>query len=257
MMRWLRPNSKSVPKIILRQFIKLRLLWFILVSTLLLSGCVHYDTGIKISDANHGEIIQHIRLKAKDDRLSDPVATTWIESLVQRTQTLGGKTRHPEAREWVMTIPFYNARDLEAKFNQLFQSSQTTLPLSRLQIRTKNRVMWQRNELCYDLDLRSLRAILQGDFSESLDLEFKLRAPGGAQVPTESGKLSPKLRKKGWQLVWKLQPGMMNHIEAVFWVPSPIGTGFVLISLWVIGGYMVKVLSKSGIEIATAELEAD
>jgi Protein of unknown function (DUF3153) len=247
----------SVLKTILRQFIRLRLLWFILVAALFLSGCVHYDTGVNFSDANHGEIVQHIRLKTKDS-LSEPIATPWIESLVQRTKALGGKTRHPDAREWVMTIPFYNAKDLEGKFNQLFQSSQTSeLPLSRLQIRTKNRVMWQRNEMRYNLDLRSLRAALQGDFSESLDLEFKLRAPGGAQVPTETGELSPKLRKNGWQLVWKLKPGVMNHIEAVFWVPSPIGTGFVVISLLVVGAYITRVLSQSGVEIVTEELKAN
>jgi Protein of unknown function (DUF3153) len=246
----------SLLKIILQQFIRLRLLWFILVAALFLSGCVQYDTGVNFSDANHGEIVQHIRLKAKG--LSEPIATPWIESLVQRTQTLGGKTRHSDAREWVMTIPFYNAKDLEGKFNQLFQSSQASeLPLSRLQIRTKNRVLWQRNEMRYDLDLRSFRAMLQEDFSESLDLEFKLRAPGGAQVPTETGDLSPKLRKNGWQLVWKLKPGMMNHIEAVFWVPSPIGTGFVVISLLVIGGAVAQVLSRSGVEIVTEELKAN
>jgi hypothetical protein len=247
----------SLAKIILRQFIRMRLFWFILIAALFLSGCVHYDTDINFSDANHGEIVQHVRLKSKDANLSKPIAIPWIESLVQRTQRLGGKARHPEAREWVMTIPFYNAKDLEEKFNQLFQSSQTSeLPLSRLQIRTKNRILWQRNEMSYDLDLRSLRAALQGDFSESLDLEFKLRTPGGAQVPTETG-LSPKLRKNGWQLVWKLKPGMMNHIEAVFWVPSPIGTGFVVISVLVMGAYITQVLSKSGVEIVTEELETN
>jgi Protein of unknown function (DUF3153) len=252
----MRSSLFSVLKTILRQFIRLRLLWFILVAALFLSGCVHYDTGVNFSDANHGEIVQHIRLKTKGS--SEPIATPWIESLVQRTQILGGKTRHPDAREWVMTIPFYNAKDLEGKFNQLFQSSQTSeLPLSRLQIRTKNRILWQRNEMRYDLDLRSLRALLKESFSESLDLEFNLRTPGGAQVPTETGELSPKLRKNGWQLVWKLKPGMMNHIEAVFWVPSPIGTGFVVISLLVIGAYITRALSKSGVEIVTEELKAN
>lgn len=264
-MRSPRPLPKSIPKVILRQFIKLRLLWFILVAVLFLSGCVHYDAGVNFSDANHGEIVQHIRLKPQTSSLSpsldEAIATTWIESLTQRTKALGGRIRHPEAQEWLMTIPFYNAKDLELKFNQLFQPQllqsphNSDLSTSRLQIKTQNRLMWQRHYLQYDLDLRSLRATLQGDFSESLDLEFKLKTPWGAQVPTVNDKLSPQLRKSGWQLVWKLKPGAMNHIEAVFWVPSPIGIGFVMISLMVIVGLMVKVLSLSGIEIATAEMD--
>jgi hypothetical protein len=253
-----RPIPKSILNIILRQFIKLRLLWFILVAALFLSGCVHYDAGVKFSDANHGEIVQHISLKSQSSNpsssLNEAIATTWIESLTQRTKALGGRTRHSEAQEWLMTIPFHNAKDLESKFNQLFQSQYTQesdLPISRLQIKTQNRLMLQRNDLRYDLDLRSLRATLQGSVSESLDLEFRLKTPWGAQVPAVNGELSPQIRKSGWQLVWKLKPGAMNHIEAVFWLPSPIGIGFVVISLMVIGGLIVRVLSLSGIEIAT------
>jgi Protein of unknown function (DUF3153) len=262
-----RPIPKSIPRIILRQFIKLRLFWFILVAALFLSGCVHDDVGINFSDANHGEIVQHIRLKSQSSStsssLNEAIATTWVESLEQRTKALGGRTRHPKAEEWLMTIPFHNAKDLESKFNQLFQpqlfQSQSTqkpeLPTSRLQIKTKNRVMWQRHYLQYDLDLRSLRAMLQGDFSESLDLEFKLRTPWGSQVPAANDKLSLQLRKSGGQLVWKLKPGMMNHIEAVFWVPSLLGIGVVVISLIVMGGAMVKVLSLSATEAVATELE--
>jgi Protein of unknown function (DUF3153) len=100
------------------------------------------------------------------------------------------------------------------------------------------------------LDLRSLRATLQSNFSESLDLEFKLRTPWGARIPAANGKLSPTLRKSGWQLVWKLKPGAMNHIEVVFLLPSPIGIGFVAIALFVIVGAMAKVLSRPAAEIA-------
>ncbi len=257
-----RPIPKSIPQIILYQFIKLRLLWFILVAVPFLSGCVHDDLSVSFSDANHGEIVQHIRLKSQSSSLDEAIATTWVESLEQRTKALGGRTRHPEAQEWLMTIPFHNAKDLESKFNQLFQPQSTQklaqkseLSTSRLQIKTLNRVMWQRHYLQYDLDLRSLRTTLQGDLSESVDLEFKLKTPWGAQVPVTDDKLSTNFRKSGWQLVWKLKPGIMNHIEAMFWVPSPIGIGVVVISLMVIGGAMVKVLSLSGAEIVTAKTD--
>jgi Protein of unknown function (DUF3153) len=256
-----RSVSKSIPGIILRQFIKLRLLWFIL-AVLFLSGCVHDDVGINFSDANHGEIVQHIRLKSQSSSLGssldEAIATTWVESLEQRTKALGGRTRHPEAQEWLMTVPFHNAKDLELKFNQLFQpqsAQKLELPTSRLQIKTLNRVMWQRHYLQYDLDLRSLRAMLQSDLSESVDLEFKLKTPWGAQVPMADDKLSSNLHKIGREVVWKLKPGVMNHIEAIFRVPNPIGIGFCVISLMVIGGVMVKVLSLSGAEIVTVEMD--
>lgn len=263
---------KSIPKTILRQFIKLRLLWFILVAGLLLSGCVHDDIGINFSDANHGEIVQHIRFKPQtsslDSSLDEAIAITWVESLEQRTKKLGGRTRHSDPQEWLMIIPFHNAEDLELKFNQLFQPQSTQesvrkleSPTSRLQIKTLNRVMWQRHYLQYDLDLRSLRATLSGDLSESLDLEFRLKTPWGAAVTMDSqvaaaeDELSPQLRKNGAQWVWTLKPGMMNHITAVFWVPNAIGIGFVVISLMVIGGAVVRILSLSGTEIVLGETD--
>ncbi|MBW4515489.1 MAG: DUF3153 domain-containing protein [Timaviella obliquedivisa GSE-PSE-MK23-08B] len=255
--------SKSISNVILHQFIKLRLLWFILVAALFLSGCVHNDVAIKFYDANHGEIVQHIRFKPQgsihlSSDLNDAIATAWVESLEQRTKALGGSTRHPQAQEWLMTIPFHNAKDLESKFNQLFrsQSAQNSeLPTSRLQIKTKNRLMWQRQHLQYDLDLRSLRATLQGNLSESIDLEFKLKTPWWAQSPITDDKLSSKLRKSEGQLAWRLKPGAMNHIEAIFWVPNFVGIGFCVISLMIIGGAIVKILLLSGAEIVAAEMD--
>jgi hypothetical protein len=235
---------------VLRSFFRLRLLWVILVSLLCLTGCVDYDVGIRFSDANHGELVQHIRLKSQASNLGESIAATWVSSLEQRIKALGGKTRQLSPTEWRLTLPFYNARDLETKFNQLLQPP-SDLPVSRLQIKTLNRLLWQRNELQYDLDLRALRATLQNNFSDSLDLEFKLKTPWGARVPTANGQLSPTLRRSGWQLVWQLKPGAMNHIEAVFWLPSPIGIGFVVIGLLVIIGAMVQVLSRSAAEIVT------
>ncbi|NJR37688.1 MAG: DUF3153 domain-containing protein [Leptolyngbyaceae cyanobacterium CSU_1_4] len=237
-------------------------MWFILVAALFLSGCVHDDLSISFSDANHGEIIQHIRFKPQssgpNSNLNEAIATAWGESLEQRTKVLGGTTRHPQAQEWLITIPFHNAKDLEAKFNQLFRSQSTQksqLPTSRLQIKTQNRLMWQRHYLQYDLDLRSLRATLQADLSESILLEFKLKTPWGAQLPKAIAPLASKPYQSEGQVVWKLKPGAMNHIEAVFSVPSLLGIGFCMISFMVIGGAIVKVLSLSGADIVAAEID--
>jgi Protein of unknown function (DUF3153) len=242
---------RSLTKIILHQFIRLRLVWLILIAVLFLSGCVHYDAGIRFTDANHGELVQNIRLKSQSSSLDKSVAASWVSSLEQRTRSLGGRARQVSAIEWRLTLPFYNVQDLQTKFNHLLAPAATSdLPVSRLQIKTLNRLLWQRNELQYDLDLRSLRATLQNNFSDSLDLEFRLKTPWGARVPIASGNLSPTLRRSGWQLVWKLKPGAMNHLEAVFLLPSPIGIGFVVIGLIVMVSAVAQVLSRSAAEIA-------
>jgi hypothetical protein len=249
-------HPQSLARTLLHTVLKLRLFWFIFIAIFLLSGCVRADVGIRFEDANHGEIVQHIRLRSQAS-LDQAIATAWISDLAQRTQVLGGNMQHPTPEEWRLRIPFYNANDLESKFNQLLQpelapskSAKSALPVSHLRIKTLNRLLWQRNELQYDLDLRSLRSLLQTNFSDSFDLEFKLQTPWGARVPTANGQFSPLLRKSGWQLVWKLKPGVMNHIEAVFLLPSPIGIGFVAIALLVIFGMVSRVLSRSALEVA-------
>jgi hypothetical protein len=45
---------------------------------------------------------------------------------------------------------------------------------------------------------------------------------------------------EGNQLTWKLQPGKQNHLEAIFWIPSPIGIGAVAIAILVGIGFWLK-----------------
>ena len=98
-----------------------------------------------------------------------------------------------------------------------------------------------RNHLTYDLDLQGVGALtnLNSGLIEGgglLDLEFSLITPWGikplpaSQAPYKQGRVQ----------VWKLKPGQLNHIDVIFWVPSPIGIGAGLSLLLVITGRYLK-----------------
>lgn len=245
----------------------LQLFGVILSAVVLLSGCARYDVGIRFADANHGEIAQYIYLDENIPGLGGTIVTSWLETLEQQTIQLGGQVRHLSSQEMSISVPFYNAKDLQTKFNQLFsaqtRSNQNNSPVgSRLQIKTGNWIVWQRSHLRYDLDLRGLDlpAAIDTANAQPLELEFSLNTPWGAKAiapdsiedhkdnielsstaatPT-NGKYMPKFRSRGKQLIWRLKPGKINHVEAIFWVPSPIGIGAVLIILLVLGGSYMK-----------------
>ena len=39
---------------------------------------------------------------------------------------------------------------------------------------------------------------------------------------------------------WQLKPGELNHLDAIFWLPNPLGIGAILIILISCGGYYLK-----------------
>jgi hypothetical protein len=243
-------------------------------AVLLLSGCVRDDLAITFRDANHGMITQQIRLSSQLTGVNRAAAELWLEKLGQRAVALGGKAGHPAAREWVMQIPFYNTQDLVAKFDQFLgllttqvDVRQRSTNLSHLTIQTNNLVLWQRHRLSYDLDLRSLQVVPNAQDSaallinpqELLALELTLKTPWGAKLPDahDSQMLLPTVRESKPKfnrksdrksdsnapksdLVWSLKPGQRNHLEAVFWLPSPVGIGAVLIVGFVLIGMFVK-----------------
>lgn len=257
-----------------RLLVRWRLLWVILVSSLLLSGCVKYDVGIQFSDANHGEIAQYIRFDEQVTGVGDSVLRTWLNTLEYNAKKAGGRIQHPSEQEWLIKIPFYNAKDLESKFNHFFQPpallrSQTHLADtnlgSHLHLTTGNLVLWQRTRLEYDLDLRGLEfpgleAERSSDtkLTESpLAIEFRLSTPWGAKVTHKATRsntgdttetLSPFVRQQGKQLIWQLHPGMLNHLEVVFWLPSFLGIGLVLIVLAVAVGIYRTSQAEEAIE---------
>jgi hypothetical protein len=238
---------------------RLRILAAVLLSSLLLSGCVQYNVGVNFEGQHHGAIVQYIKLGEQLTSFSNEQAQEWLRSIERRAQKLQGKTQHLSDQEIVVTIPFSNGDELESKINQFFnpsvqkQASPDTdevvnLPTfkSEFHLKQGNFLLLQRNRLSYDLDLRSLGVVsAKGNVIVSpnslLDLTFTLNTPWGAQsINTDENAIRPDVHDNGHQLVWTLQPGQQNHIEAAFWLPSPLGLGTLLILVFVLIGFYLK-----------------
>ena len=229
----------------------------VLVVSLLLSGCVEYDVGVNFNSANNGQLVQHIKLGEQLTSFSGDYVYEWLNSIERRARKLDGRARRISRDEVVVTIPFSNGKELQTKFNEFFNSGkqQTTegsadgnseLPKieSNLLVVQNNFLLAVKNELIFDLDLRSLSLIASrgnvlADTGAILDLEFGLKTPWGAKN-IQRVETAPQPENKGGQLVWKLQPGELNHIEVVFWLPSPLGIGALLITLFVWGGIYLR-----------------
>lgn len=220
-----------------------------------LTGCVQSDIDVHYLDQHHGEIVQHIQL-AQLNRLNRATTQAWLKQIDQRAKQLGGRTQKPTDEDVVVTIPFSNSKELESKFNQFFRpiaadDTQTDAPLdlpdiqSHLSVRESNLILVLRDHLSYDVDLRSLGLLSsEGNLlinpGTLFDLKFSLSTPWGAQSLTNALALAPTL--EGDRLVWTLTTGEINHLEATFWIPSPLGIGTLVIVGFVALGMLLKAL---------------
>ena len=231
----------------------------VLLASTLLSGCVQYDVGVNFDNPNRGEWVQHIKLGERLTSFSGDSVSEWLNSIERRTRELEGTTQRLSKEEIIVRIPFSNGQELQTKFNEFFHpksnqkfaSNVNSEPESELPTIESNLLVFQnnllllvRNRLIYDLDLRSLALIsskgnVLANPGSILDLEFSLKTPWGAKS-IQSTEDSLKPEKNHNQLVWKLKPGELNHIEAVFWLPSPLGIGTLLIILFVWGGLYLR-----------------
>jgi hypothetical protein len=232
----------------------------ILLVTVTLSGCVQYDVGVNFNSQTHGEIVQRIQLSERLTSFSSTTVKEWLDSIDRRARDLEGRTKRTSSQGLMVTIPFNNGAELERKFNRFFnpveqntakelsEEMERDLPQlsSNLDIRQNNFILVLRNRLALDLDLRSLGFTSnEGDVlvspSSLLELDFRLNTPWGARsIAQGENALMPEPNRDSTQLLWQLQPGQINHIEAVFWLPSPVGIGAVLIILFVTGGFYLK-----------------
>ncbi|OKH59252.1 hypothetical protein NIES2130_10195 [Scytonema sp. HK-05] len=234
------------------------ILWVVLLTSLLLSGCVNYNVGVNFGSGNGGEFVQHIKLEEKLTSFSGDSVYEWLNSIERRARKLEGKTRRLSQQEVIVSIPFSSGRELQTKFNEFFHpngnqtsesvesESNSELPKidSNLLVFQNNFLLLVRNRLIYDLDLRSLALIssngnVLANAGSILDLDFSLNTPWGARsVENTENAILPE--KNGHQLIWKLKPGELNHIEVVFWLPSPLGIGTLLIILFVWAGFYLR-----------------
>lgn len=234
------------------------ILWFVLLTSLLLTGCVKYDVGVNFDHSNHGEFVQHIKLGEKLTSFSGDYVYEWLNSIERRARKLEGKSNRISQEEIIVSIPFNNGQELQEKFNDFFNShvNQKTEPVdneanselpkieSNLLIEQNNFLLLVRNRLIYDLDLRSLSLIASNgnvlsNTGSILDLDFSLNTPFGAKnLAIAENAIEPE--KINNQLVWKLKTGELNHIEVLFWLPNPIGIGALLIALFVWGGLYLR-----------------
>lgn len=239
-----------------KSFARLRFVCLMLIATLLLSGCVDYEVGIRFDNSNSGELVQHIKLGERLTSFSGEPVYEWLNSIERRARQEEGKVRRPSKEEVIVTIPFTNGEELQTKFNQFFHptvnqkavtnESDSQLPKveSNLLLNQNNFLLLVRNHLIYDLDLRSLALIssdgnVLANAGSILDLDFSLKTPWGART-IQRTENAPLPEKNNNQLVWHLNPGELNHIEAVFWLPSPLGIGTLLIVLFVGVGYYLR-----------------
>jgi hypothetical protein len=178
----------------------------------------------------------------------------WLKSIETRTRGLQGRIKRISPQEIVVTIPFSNGQELVEKFNKFFNPSSQAVTnpqqgdaidlvqlKSEISFEQSNLLLVERNKLHLDVDLRALGVISkQGNIIVSpgslVDLEFTLNTPWGAST---SG-VSPEKRDGGHQLVWKLEPGQIDRIDAVFWVPSPLGLGTIGIIVLIVAGFYLK-----------------
>ncbi len=223
-----------------------------------LSGCVKYDTGVNFSSLNYGEIVEHIQLSEQLNSFSHNAVQTWIASIEQRTKQAQGHLERLNDRELQAIIPFNNAQDLVTKIDRYFNPNlATTEPESKfnshMQINQSNFLLMVRSHLIYDIDLRSLLltnplatgietteskvAVVSDGF---VNLDFSLQSPWGVKSVDAPGNIVGVKTINDRQVTWQLKPGEINHLDAIFWLPNPLGIGAILIILISVGGYYLK-----------------
>ncbi|BAZ45082.1 hypothetical protein NIES4102_20990 [Chondrocystis sp. NIES-4102] len=233
------------------------LLPLVLCLTTLLTGCVNYDVGLSFATPYSGEITQHIKVTDTLNNLAPSDSRKWLNSLEERSRQLEGNVKKINATELVLTIPFSNGAELAHKFNQLFQTSivpNATIPKgkadliqlnSHIDLHQSNLILVERNSLDLAIDLRALKVLsnqdkIQIDPDSLANIELQLNTPWLARNVASTDNIQPIRNPLRKGLIWQLHPGEVNHIQAVFWLPSPLGIGSALIILLMLGGFFLK-----------------
>ncbi len=265
------PRSPFIPAI--GSKLRASFLGLFCVLSLLLTGCIRYEVGVNFDSPNRGAIVQRIQVGEQLTSFNKATVRQWLDNLERRARKVGGRARGNNNQSLTVTIPFGNGAELTEKFNTFFSAelnprpkkakgnvAEVELPDIEPQIKLKqsNFLLFLRNQLQLDLDLRALGVALAnsspatasnlsaGDAglvnpNSLLELEFKLQTPWGARsVGKTKDTIAPRSLQNGKTLLWRLKPGQTNHIDVVFWLPSPLGWGAIAIVLLVLAGRYLR-----------------
>jgi len=219
----------------------------------LLTGCVEYDVGINFQTQHRGTIVQTISLSKQLTTINQTETDELLRSIDQRVRQLKGKSKRISPQEVIITVPFNNSEELVNKFTQFFNPKLDSNDLNavdllelnpNISLTESNLLLLQREKLKLIVDLTSLGVFSQeGSLivspSSLLDLNFSIKTPFAAKNISKTTNVEPEINE-GKKLVWHLQPGQINEIEVVFWIPSALGIGTVLIIVLVIIGFYFK-----------------
>ena len=212
------------------------IVFMVMLSSLLLSGCMKYDLGVNFNSTNNGELVQHIQLSEKITIFSSDYLSQWLKTLENRARTLAGSIERVSPTEIIVKIPFTSGKELQEKFTGFFNTrtsedsdgSEISNITSTLVAEDTNFFLLSRNHLVYDLDLRSLAMLTTKDDSSIVNLDFSLQTPWGIKnIDNSENAIQPE--KHDNQLIWTIKPGAINHIDVVFWLPNFLGIGTLLI----------------------------
>jgi hypothetical protein len=222
----------------------------------LLGGCVRYDVGVNYHNQHNGTIVQHIKLGDRLASFSEADAREWLKSIESRTFALQGKIKRVSPQEIIVTIPFNNGEELALKFNKFFNpknrnnsnlESTDNFELvqlaSAMTVEQNNLLFLERVHLNLNVDLRALGVLSdRGNLIVSpgslLDLQFQLNVPWGVNSVVSDNKANFAKNSQG--LVWHLQPGQINQIDLIFFIPSAIGIGTVGIIVLMLCSFYLK-----------------
>lgn len=243
------------------------LLPFILCLMTFLTGCVDYDVGLHFDSPYDGTIVQHLHIGEELTNLDRAATKKWVNSIEDRAYQLQGKVKRVSSEEIAVVIPFHNGKELVNKFNRFFYGDSSPVDSSsateandlaslnsQMSLRQSNLLLFERNYINLNVDLRALGAIdsqskIVVNPNSFVNLTFQVKAPWIARSLKGSDRLNPVKNTPG-KLIWQLQPGEMNHIEAVVWLVSPLGIGTAIVILLIIGGFYLKYRHFPGIDSA-------
>lgn len=213
----------------------------LLLLAVLLTGCLDVDVAVDFKDANHGQLTERITVGGLSAGDSD-ILQDWALQVRRQVNPWGGTVRSG-AESLAIAVPFYNTWSLEDRFNQLLAlpgGTSSTVHLAAT--RDLNLIVSQRNRVSLDVDLRSLPPLDLGALQirridRAVAGQLQVSAPNPITVLAAS---SPVAATAPNAVSWSIVPHQRNHLELVFWVPSPLGIGAVLLVAAVVAGLLLQ-----------------